>query len=467
MRRNPFPLFLCGFSRVFVCTGPWNKRSDSKKLAINAYRMRALFCNSQRKQPLFTAATSCLRCLLRVSIAVIIFSTVLALASCGVFPVNQEPSPHGESTSPEPVVTGPSFTFIPSQARLQATALTELPGYGEDNQLEAWPALLKSCEKLPLQAAMPRLSLIAWQRVCNEARTLFVSEANVRAFFLQHFEAWAVSGAEGKSEGILTGYYEPFLKASLTRRPPFVAPLYGPPDDLLTRTINGERLRGRMLNGQFVPFYTRAELTPVSGASAASLRGKEIAWVEDVIDAFFLQVQGTGRLLMPDGKIMRAAFADLNGHPYKSIGRTLFERGELKSLDDASMQGIKAWARANPHRVQELLNTNPSFVFFKLVPATEEGPIGSLNVPLTERRSIAVDPRYVPLGAPVWMSAQHRGRSLNQLALAQDTGTAIKGEVRADYYWGSGDRAGEEAGRMKAALRLWILWPKVKTSGSG
>ena len=508
MRRKSLPLLLCGFSKIFVCTGLWNKRNynrellitccasrigscgtqrtvrthsllksaarrslrslevPNKKLAINAHLMPTLFYNALRKQQVFRFTTSALRGLLRIFSTTLLFSTVLGLASCGVLPVNQEPSPHGESNSPEPTGTGPSFTFIPSQARLQAIALTELPGYGEDNHLEAWPALLKSCEKLPLQGTMPRLSVVAWQRVCNEARTLFVSEANVRAFFLQHFEAWAVSGADGKSEGVLTGYYEPFLKASLTRRPPFVVPLYGPPDDLLTRTINGERVRGRMHNGQFVPFYTRAELTPVHGASVASLRGKEIAWLEDVVDAFFLQVQGSGRLLMPDGKIMRAAFADLNGHPYKSIGRTLFERGELKSLDEASMQGIKAWTRANPHRVQELLNTNPSFVFFKLVPATQEGPIGSLNVPLTERRSLAVDPRYVPLGAPVWMSAQHRGRTLNQLALAQDTGTAIKGEVRADYYWGSGERAGEEAGRMKAALRLWILWPKVKIPGS-
>ena len=414
-------MILCAFPAFFACTSLWNKRLYS---------------------------------------VVIVSSCILVLASCGVLPVNQEPSPHGEPSSPPPVFPVTTSSPIPSQARLQAVPLTQLPGYGEDTQAQAWPALLKSCEKLPFQTAIPPLSLAAWQRVCSDARSLLVSEANVRAFMLQRFEAWAVSTTDGKSEGMLTGYYEPVLKASFTRRPPFVVPLYGPPDDLLSRNVGSERLRGRMVNGQFVPFYTRAELTPLNGTTSSSLRGKEIAWVEDVVDAFFLQVQGSGRLIMPDGKIIRAAFADLNGHPYKSIGRTLIERGELKA-SDASVPSIKSWARVNPSRVQELLNTNPSFVFFKLVADTEEGPVGSLNVPLTERRSVAVDPRFIPLGAPVWISAQHQGRMLNQLALAQDTGTAIKGEVRADYYWGSGDRAGEEAGRMKAALKIWILWPRL------
>jgi membrane-bound lytic murein transglycosylase A len=256
------------------------------------------------------------------------------------------------------------------------------------------------------------------------------------------------------------------LRASLVRRWPFVVPLYGPPDDLVSRDQTlpdgrREKVRGRIVNGQWLPYYSRGELTPVSGRPHPALHGKEIAWVEDAIDAFFLQVQGSGRLVLPDGRVLRAGFADTNGLPYKSIGRVLIDRGELRA-DAASAQSIKAWARANPSRTQELLNQNPSFIFFRFLPGTpDQGPIGSLNVPLTERRSIAVDPRFIPLGAPVWLSAQHLGRSINQLALAQDTGTAIKGEVRADYFWGAGDKAGEDAGRMRAPLQLWLLWPKA------
>jgi membrane-bound lytic murein transglycosylase A len=385
-----------------------------------------------------------------------LFSVSVFLSACGVLPVNQSapaPEPSTQPSPPAPLVAAPQPqpSQAPSQARLAPVALQELPGYGDDTVSQAWPALLKSCDKLAAQAA--------WQRVCAQARALVVSEANVRAFLLQRFDAFAMTAQDGKSEGLLTGYYEPVLKASLTRRAPFVVPLYGPPDDLAGRMVNGERQRGRMVNGQFAPYLTRAELTPANGTAHPALRGKEIAWLEDAVDAFFLQVQGSGRLILQDGTKMRVAFTDMNGHAYKSIGRTLIERGELKQAD-ASAQSIKAWARANPAKAPELLNTNPGFVFFKLLPDSDEGPAGALNVPLTERRSVAVDTRYVPLGAPVWISAQHQGQTLNQLALAQDTGTAIKGEVRADYYWGSGEKAGEQAGRMRAPLKMWLLLPK-------
>ncbi len=384
-----------------------------------------------------------------------LFGASVFISACGVLPVNQSaPAPEVSTPPPAPLVAAPQPQQPSSQARLAPVALQELPGYGDDTVSQAWPALLKSCDKLAAQA-----NQVSWQRVCAQARTLAVSEANVRAFLLQRFDAFAMSAQDGKNEGLLTGYYEPVLKASLTRRAPFVVPLYGPPDDLAGRMVNGERQRGRIVNGQLVPYHTRAELTPASGSAHPALRGKEIAWVEDAVDAFFLQVQGSGRLVLQDGTKLRVAFADLNGHAYKSIGRTLIERGELKQAD-ASAQSIKAWVRANPAKAPELLNTNPGFVFFKLLPDGQEGPAGALNVPLTERRSVAVDTRYVPLGAPVWISAQHQGQAVNQLALAQDTGTAIKGEVRADYYWGSGDKAGEQAGRMRAPLRMWLLLPK-------
>jgi membrane-bound lytic murein transglycosylase A len=368
------------------------------------------------------------------------------LAACSTLPPDAPPA-----AAPAPTPT------LPSEARVTQVPVTELPGFAQDRLLEAWGAWLKSCDKL---AAQP-----AWRAVCADARLLRADETSVRAFFTGRFDAYALADPQGKTEGMLTGYYEPVLKASLTRKPPFVVPLYGVPDDLVKREAVGtngarEMQRGRMENGKLVPYYSRAELT----ANHPSLRGKEIAWVEDPIDAFFLQVQGSGRLILDGGKIVRAAFADMNGLPYRSIGRTLVERGDLK-LENASAQNIKTWARANPARAAEVLATNPSFIFFKLqsVPAeaAQTGPHGTLAVPLTERRSIAVDPRFVPLGAPVWMSAQHQGKTMEQLVLAQDTGSAIKGDVRADFYWGSGDAAGEEAGRMKAPLKMWVLWPKA------
>jgi membrane-bound lytic murein transglycosylase A len=385
--------------------------------------------------------------------ACLIAAGAVILTACNILTPAPDSTPAPEPSA-APIAAAP-FP-VPDSARVTKVPVAELPGFAQDKLLDGWRAWLASCEKIGNQPA--------WRAVCAEARALRADEAAVRTYFTTRFDAYALADAQGKSEGMLTGYYEPVLKASLMRRPPFVVPLYGVPDDLVKREAVGgngvrEVQRGRMENGKLVPYYTRGELTP----NHPSLRGKEIAWVEDSIDAFFLQVQGSGRLVLPDGKVLRLGFADMNGHPYRSIGRTLVERGELK-LENASAQSIKAWARANPSRAPELLATNPSFVFFRFLPAPPEnaiqGPLGSLAVPLTERRSIAVDPRVVPLGAPVWMSAQHQGKTFEQLALAQDTGTAIKGEVRADYFWGAGDAAGEEAGKMKSPLKLWVLWPK-------
>lgn len=402
---------------------------------------------------------------------------VLGLASCGVLPVNQgapvvpvEPAPiHGEPPAAPAPIADPA-TGIPSGARLFKVGMDTLPGFAEDKLTDAWPGFLRGCERLATQATP---AATAWREPCNAARALPVEEAALREFLLRRFDAYAVFTQDSKNEGLLTGYYEPILRASLTRRPPFVVPLYGPPDDLVSREQPATagnpaaRIRGRMVNGQLQPYFTRAELTPAGAPVHASLRGKEIAWVEDPVDAFFLQVQGSGKLLLQDpgpnqGKLVRIGFADMNGHPYKSIGRVLIERGEL-TRDNATAQSIKQWVRSNPRAGQALINENPSFIFFRLMPGTVDasvGPIGSLNVPLTEKRSVAIDPRFIPLGSLVWMSATHWGRPINQLALAQDTGSAIKGEVRADYFWGAGDAAGEEAGRTRSVLRLWLIWPK-------
>ena len=207
-----------------------------------------------------------------------------------------------------------------------------------------------------------------------------------------------------------------------------------------------------------VPYYPRAEITN----GTAPVKGLEIAWVEDPVELFFLQVQGSGRIRLPDGTLMRVGYADHNGHPYRSIGRWLVDLGEL-TLDQASMQGIKAWVKRNPERANELLNQNPAYVFFRELPAAagDEGPAGSLGVPLTAGRSLAVDPRTIPLGAPVFLATTWplSTRPLQRLMLAQDTGSAIRGAVRADFFWGFGPDAAEQAGRMKQSGSLWLLWP--------
>jgi membrane-bound lytic murein transglycosylase A len=207
-----------------------------------------------------------------------------------------------------------------------------------------------------------------------------------------------------------------------------------------------------------VPYFTRSELD-----TQASLAGTELLWVDSPIEAFFLQVQGSGRVFLTDAnETVRLAYADQNGHPYRSIGRYLVDRGELM-MEQASMQGIQAWAASNPRRLKELLDANPSYVFFKEETISDPsiGPKGALGVPLTAQRSIAIDPQFTPLGAPVFLSTTlpNSTTPLRRLMLAQDTGGAIRNPVRADFFWGFGKDAGELAGKMKQSVQMWVLLP--------
>jgi membrane-bound lytic murein transglycosylase A len=274
-----------------------------------------------------------------------------------------------------------------------------------------------------------------------------------------------VASEDGADEGLITGYYEPLLRGSRRPTPRYRYPLYGVPEDLVVVDLGEQypelknmRLRGRIEGRRLVPYYDRAQIE----SGQAPLRGREIAWVDDAIELFFLHIQGSGRLLLDGGESIRVGYADQNGYPYRSIGRLLVERGEL-ALEQASMQSIMTWARRNPAKVNELLNSNASYVFFRELPASSNtGPPGSLGVPLTPRRSIAVDPRYVPLGAPVFVATTwpNSAKPLHRLMLAQDTGSAIRGPVRADFFWGFGEPAAREAGRMKQRVRMWMLWPR-------
>jgi membrane-bound lytic murein transglycosylase A len=344
----------------------------------------------------------------------------------------------------------------PPEKPLQAARWEEVKGWGEDRLAEAHAALMASCTALARQPL--------WRPVCEEAKGLAeADEARLRAFFEARFTPWAAVNPDGSREGTVTGYYEPLLKGSRERRKPYVHGIYGVPEDLLVVDLSGLypdlknfRLRGRLEGRKVVPYWSRAELA----RQEEQLADKALLWVADPIELFFLQVQGSGRVELPDGTRVRVGYADQNGHPYQSIGRWLVERGELK-LEEASMQGIQAWARANPKRLNELLNQNPSFVFFRELPETGGGPLGALGVPLTPGRSIAVDPRSVPLGAPVFLATTWPGadKPLRRLMLAQDTGGAIKGVVRADFFWGFGAEAGAQAGRMRQKGEMWVLLP--------
>jgi membrane-bound lytic murein transglycosylase A len=292
----------------------------------------------------------------------------------------------------------------------------------------------------------------------------------VRAYFEEFFIPHRAANPDGSTQGLVTGYYEPLLRGSRQRIAPYVHPLYAPPEDLLIVDLapvapdtKHLRLRGRLEGRRVVPYYSRAEIE----SGAAPVVGKEIVWVDDAIEVFFLQIQGSGRVRLENGEELRVGYADQNGHPYQSIGRYLIDRGELQ-LGETSMQGIQAWARANPARIVELLNQNPSYVFFRELPPSDGGPIGAFGVPLTAQRSIAVDPRFIPLGAPVFLATTEPNSEvpLQRLMVAQDTGGAIRGPVRADFFWGTGPEAGSRAGRMRQQGSMWVLLPRERSTGS-
>ena len=346
---------------------------------------------------------------------------------------------------------------------LDAVGFDALPGWNDDDPRGAWGAFQASCQALRFRPA--------WRDACAEAGKLASPDAAaIRRYFEANFVPHRASTPEGATDGLATGYYEPLLRGSRARRAPYLYPLFAPPDDLLTidlSSINPElrnmRLRGRLDGRKVVPYWSRAE----SDRGMAPLAGKELVWVDDPIEGFFLEVQGSGRVQLDNGQTIRMAYADQNGQPYQSIGRWLIDRGELK-VNEASMAGIKGWARANPARVTELLDQNPSYVFFReqAVGDPAAGPIGAAGVALTPERSVAVDPRFVPLGAPVFINTTQPGSGnsgdapLRKLMVAQDTGGAIRGPVRVDYFWGFGADAGALAGRMRQQLKLWVLLPR-------
>ncbi|AMM14930.1 MAG: MltA domain-containing protein [Pseudomonadota bacterium] len=359
-------------------------------------------------------------------------TTAVLLASCGgggAIKSGYQAPPSGA-----PIVTGQR-----AATRLTAVSWQQVPGWQDDSLLGATAAMRQNCSRLAQQPT--------WRRACAAAQRLDDLDMNAaREFFEAYFTPFQLANTDGTLDGLVTGYYEPLLRGSRTRHGAYQYALY--------------RWPYRFKTGTTLP--SRAQLE-----SSGALNGNELVWVDDPIEAFFLQVQGSGQVVMEDGTTMRVGFGGTNNQPYKSIGRELLDRRELTPAQ-ATMQGIKAWAKANPARVDALLDVNPRFVFFREMPAASTlaagvgtGPVGALGVPLTPERSIAVDPSAIPLGTPVFLQTTRplSNSPMNRLVFAQDTGSAIKGGVRADYFWGLGDDAGDLAGRMKQGGRMWLLLP--------
>jgi peptidoglycan lytic transglycosylase A len=361
-----------------------------------------------------------------------------------------------------------SCTLTPSKPGMgKVVDWDKLPGWSNDHHAKAWPALLEGCKKLP--AKNPQ-----WQPICNDALAVdILDDETARSFFEHHFVAHRFTGSGNKGKGLVTGYYEPLLYGSVKKTARYRYPLYKRPDDLLKidlgelyPELKGKKVRGRVKGNRVVPYYDRNTIN--NGKNP--LAGNELLWVDDPVAVFFLHIQGSGRIQMPDGSYTGVGYADQNGQPYTSIGRILIEQGEIKK-EDISMFTIRDWLKNNPQKSQDMLIRNRSYIFFQLRESADTNPVGSLNVPLTPARSIAVDPKNIPMGSPVWLDTSWpdgKNTPLQRLVLAQDTGGAIKGYARADMFWGNGPRAEKLAGEMKQEARFYVLVPRVqKLSSTG
>lgn len=374
-----------------------------------------------------------------------------------------------------PLLPGPPPAPPADRLELSPSAFGELPGWQDDDFSQALPALVGSCigsvkegsgswlsESLAAHAGLVR-------ELCRQAAAIPAGDgAAVRRFLEENFSPWTVSN-HGERAGLFTGYYEPELAGARRKKAPFVHPIYLAPHDQLVvdlgdfkRDLAGRKITGMMRGGTFRPYWDRAEIE----RGALSGRGLEMLWVDDPVALFFLQIQGSGRVVLADGTIVRIGYAGQNGHDYTAIGKVLIERGEI-AREDVSLQSIRHWLRSHPDQADEVMRANRSYVFFRVLPGA---PVGAAGVELTPGRSLAVDSRFLPFGLPLWLDATlpalpEVGRSeevpLRRLVVPQDRGGAIKGPVRGDLFWGAGPEAEAIAGRMKQSGRLWVLWPKA------
>jgi membrane-bound lytic murein transglycosylase A len=370
----------------------------------------------------------------------------------------------------EPESEAPPTAPAPDQAVLTPALFGELPGWSGDRHAEALPAFLRSCGRFrtipvdrPLGPGMPGGTIADVLPACSAALALPMGDdAAARQFFETWFRPYLV-GNNDRAEGLFTGYYEIELRGALEADATYDVPVYRKPGDQVAvdlgefdPALQGRSLIGRIEGGRLKPYHARRAIQQ----GALDGRGLELVWLDDPLDAFMLHVQGSGRVLLRDGRTTRIGYAGNNGHTYRSIGRELIRRGALEA-HEASWQGIRRWIEGNPAEAADLLAVNRRYIFFDEIAG--DGPVGAQGVALTAGRSLAVDTRYVPLGLPMWLDTLQPGAGtspLQRLVVAQDTGAAIKGPVRGDFFWGTGDAALEYAGRMKHRGRYYLLLPR-------
>lgn len=361
------------------------------------------------------------------------------------------------------------------RADLRAISFTELEGWSEDDPRRALAAFRQSCASLgrrDVTAAMGRAEWAGtvgdWLEPCAAAASTGTEPDTARQFFETYFIPMELSD-RGDPVGLFTGYFEPLLKGARSASATYRVPLRSRPRNLIAvdlgvfaDDLEGRRIAGRVEDGRLIPFYSRAEID----AGVLDAGGAPLLWVEDAVAKFFLQIQGSGQVELPDGQRIRVGYADQNGRPYRAIGRDLVEMGELKK-EEVSLQSIRAWLAADSARAAELMERNPSYVFFRETGpvVTGTGPVGAQGVPLTAERSIAVDRRFVPLGVPVWLETTAPDRTgerpWRRLMVAQDTGGAIRGVVRGDVFFGDGGEAEFAAGHMNSRGRWFVLVPRT------
>ncbi len=390
----------------------------------------------------------------------ILFLLILFLVSCA------EVAQKGDKTSnvksncdcPKIKTEKEDLAKIPDYGLLKKSDWSAIESsFESDNVLLTWTAWLRSCSVLKQKDT--------WKKVCDLADDIKEpSDENIKNYFKKYFNLYSATNMDGSDTGTITGYYQPILKGSKVKTSHYKVPLYTTPKDLITVDLSdvypelkSKRLRGKLAGNKLIPYLSRAEID----GQGSPLAGNEIVWVEDPVEAFFLEIQGSGIIQLDNGEAMQIGYADQNGYPFKAIGSTLVQKKEI-TMAEASMEGIKNWARKNITKLREFLNMNASYVFFRKLPNDLPGPIGALGVSIEAERSVAIDPKFIPLGAPVFLSTTQPNTSepLERLMVAQDTGGAIRGGVRADFYWGSGDEAGRKAGSMKQQGKIWTLLPR-------
>ena len=416
----------------------------------------------------------------RLWIAAVAVAALVAVALVGMLWMRGRGVPPPLAPAPAPPVVEEPQEAPPERLDLAAAGWDDLPRWDDDAVAAALPAFLASCDvfdlrpgNAPMKGAGVAGTTADWQEVCAAARKLpRADDAAVRAFFEERFLPWAASN-RGDETGLFTGYYEPTLHGSRRRHGRYTVPLYSRPPELVTvdlgefrDDLTGRRLAGRVVDGRLVPMPERSEIEQ----GALSGRGLEVVWVDDPVDAFFLHIQGSGLVELDDGGSMRLGYAGQNGHPYRAIGRDLVERG-IMEVDEVSMQSLRRWLEEHPDEAADLMDANPSYVFFRRLGG--KAPLGAQGIELTPGRSLAVDTRFHAFGTPLFLdttlppapdgdggAAVGQPTPLSRLMIAQDTGGAIRGPVRGDVFWGPGDEAAERAGRMRQQGRLWVLLPR-------